>query len=80
MAATQKLTLRCVFADDTTATYSVDNINPSVGIAADAKQRIMNFNAQQGGTLASKLKSKNGANWIMIDKATVTTTDRTYIF
>lgn len=80
MAATQKLTLRCVFADDTTQTFTIDNINPNVGIASDAKQKIMAFNNAQGGTLSSKLKSKNGFNWVMIDKATVTTTERTYIF
>lgn len=80
MAATQKLVIRCVFADDTTTSFTIDNINPTAGIASDAKQKIMNFNAARGGELSSKLKSKNGFNWIGIDRATLTTTDRTYIF
>lgn len=80
MAATQKLTVRCVFADDTTATITIDNINPNAGIASDAKQKIMAFNDAKGGELSSKMKSKNGFNWIGIDKATLTTTERTYIF
>lgn len=80
MAATQKLTIRCLFADDTTATFTIDNINPNVGIANDAKEKIIAFNNAQGGTLANKLKSKNGFNWIGINRATVTTTERNYIF
>lgn len=80
MAAVQKLTLRCLFADETTATFTIDNINPEVGIAADAANRIIEFNNQQGGTLSTKMKSKNGFNWIGINRAVVTTTDRTYIF
>lgn len=80
MAAVQKLTLRCVFADETTATFTIDNIDPQNGIASDARQKIIAFNAANGGTLSSKMKSKNGFNWIGINRAVVTTTDRTYIF
>lgn len=80
MAATQKLTLRCVFSDDTTATFSIDGINPENGVVADIKQRILDFNAAKGGDLSTKLKSKNGGNWIAIDKMYTTTTNRVYIF
>jgi len=75
-----KLTLRCVFADDTTATFSIDNIDPTRGVASDIREKIKAFNQAQGGTLSTKLKSKNGMNWIGIDKAYSTVTDRTYIF
>ncbi len=75
-----KLTLRCLFADDTTATFTIDNINPTVGIASDAKEKIKAFNAAQGGELSTKLKSKNGFNWIGINRAVVTKTERNYIF
>lgn len=80
MAATMKLSVRCVFADDTTQTIAIDGINPSVGVAQDLKERIMNFNNNKGGTLATKMKSKNGFNWIGINRVTLTTTDRVYIF
>lgn len=80
MAATMKLSLRCVFADDTTQTITIDGIDPTKGVAADLKTRIMEFNAAKGGTLSSKMKSKNGFNWIGINRAVTTTTDRNYIF
>lgn len=80
MASSQRLTIRNVFADDTKITINIDNINPQVGVNPNLKTIITNFNAQSGGELASKMKSKNGANWIGIDKATVTETERDYIF
>lgn len=80
MASSQRLTIRNVFADDTKITINIDNINPQVGVNPNLKTIIANFNAQSGGELASKMKSKNGANWIGIDKATVTETERDYIF
>lgn len=80
MAATQKLTIRNVFADDTKLTITINNINPQNGINPNAKAIIKNFNANKGGELATKMKSKNGANWVGIDRAVVTTTDREYIF
>lgn len=80
MASSQRLTIRNVFADDTKITITVDNINPQVGVNPNLKQIIADFNAQSGGTLTTKMKSKNGANWIGIDKATVTETERNYIF
>lgn len=80
MAATQKLTIRCLFADNTTATFTIDGINPEAGVATDIKQQVLDFNAVAGGALATKMKSKNGFNWIAIDRLTLTTTNRQYIF
>lgn len=75
-----KLSIRLVYADDTKETVTINNINPQVGINPNMVTLIMNFNANKGGTLSSKMKSKNGANWIGIDKATTVQTRRNYIF
>jgi len=75
-----KLNIRCVYADDTKETVTINNINPSAGINSNMVTIIKQFNNQSGGTLSSKMKSKNGANWIGIDKATTVETRRTYIF
>lgn len=80
MSAVTKLSIRCVFADETTATVVIDNINPVNGVNSSIKSIIRNFNEANGGDLASKMKSKNGYNWIGIDRAITTTTDRQYIF
>lgn len=75
-----KLTIRNVFADDTKLTVTIDNINPTNGVNNNIRQIIKDFNNAQGGTLSPKMKSKNGANWIGIDRAYSTITDREYIF
>lgn len=80
MAKTGKLSIRVVFADDTKNTFNIDNINPSVGVNPNLTQIIEEFNANNGGELSSKMKSKNGANWIKIDSAYYTETEREYIF
>lgn len=80
MAAVGKLTIRAVFADETKSTFAIDNINPQSGVNPDIKFIIRNFNENAGGTLSTKLRSKNGFNWIGIDKAVYTVTDRQYIF
>lgn len=81
MAATGRLAIRCVFADDTKTTINIENINPTVGIdIATVRNQIENFNKEKGGALATKMKSKNGFNWIGIDSAVYTITDRQYIF
>lgn len=80
MAAVSKLTVRCVFADDSTTTITIDNINPEVGVNPNLRSIISNFNNAGGGTLSTKLKNKNGFNWIGINRAVLTTTDRTYYF
>lgn len=80
MAAVGKLSIRAVFADETKSTITIDNINPTSGVNPQLKAIIQNFNAQSGGELATKLKSKNGFNWTGIDRAIYTVTDRQYIF
>lgn len=80
MAAVGKLAIRAVFADDSKSTITIDNINPQTGVNPQLKSLIMNFNTERGGTLAGKMKSKNGFNWIGIDSATYTVTNRQYIF
>lgn len=83
MAATTKFTVKALFADDSTTTITIDNIKPSSvtpQLISNARQTIMNFNANSGGALSTKMKSKNGFNWIGIKAFTITTIDRTYIF
>lgn len=80
MAAVGKLALRCVFADETKQTITIDNINPTKGVNTNIRSIITNFNNAKGGTLTGKMQSKNGFNWVGIDKATYTVTDRQYIF
>lgn len=83
MAAVSKITVTNVFADDTTSKVTIDGIKPenltSAQIAA-MKAQVEQFNDQKGGTLAAKMKSKSGANWVGIKAVTITTNDRTYIF
>lgn len=80
MAAVGKLSLRCVFADESTATITIDNINPTVGVNPQLKTIIRTFNRNKGGELSTKMKNKNGFDWIGINRAVFTTTDRQYIF
>lgn len=80
MAATGKLTVRAVFADNSKSNITINDINPETGLNPDVRTIIRNFNNNDGGTLATKMKSKTGANWIGIDKATYTVTEREYIF
>lgn len=80
MPVTKKLSLKCVYADDTVETITINNLNPTEGVNPNIKNILKNFNANQGGALATKMKSKNGFNWIGIKAATITTTNRQYIF
>lgn len=83
MDANTKFTLQAVFADETTSTFTVNDIDPASvteTLINNARQTIMNFNAQKGGALSTKMKSKNGFNWIGIKSFNVITTDRQYIF
>lgn len=75
-----KLALRVVFADDSKETITINNINPTEGVNPNIKNIVMEFNNNRGGTLSTKMKSKNGFNWVGIDKVTATKTQRTYIF
>lgn len=80
MAAVTKLAVRNVFTDDTKVTITIDNLRRNNVSITNIKNKVQAFNNAEGGTLATKMKSKNGANWIGIDKVTLTTTERTYIF
>lgn len=84
MAAISKLVTTALFADETTLKITVDNIKPenitSGAQIEEIRQRCKQFNAQQGGTLSTKMKSKNGFNWIGIKAVQIVTTDKTVIF
>lgn len=83
MASVAKITVTNVFADDTTSKVTLDGIKPENLTAAQIeaiKAKITEFNDQKGGSLAPKMKSKSGANWVGIKAVTITTNDRTYIF
>lgn len=80
MAAVTKLAVRNVFADDTKVTITIDNLKKSNVNIDNIKTKVRAFNAAHGGELSTKLKSANGFNWTGIDKVTMTTTERTYIF
>ncbi len=78
-----KFTIKAVFADDSTSTINIEDIDPesvTSQLISSARQRIMQFNANGGGELSTKMKSKNGFNWIGIKSFTITTTTRNYIF
>lgn len=83
MASVSRLEVTNVFADNDTAKITIDNIKPqsldSTQIEA-IRSRVMQFNAQNGGTLATKMKSKNGFNWTGIKKVQIVTTDKTVLF
>lgn len=83
MAAVGKLEFSNVFADETTAKITIDNVNPSFITPTQLesiRSQVMAFNDNQGGTLAPKMKSKNGFDWIGIKSVAYTTTDKTVIF
>ena len=83
MAAITKIDFTNVFEDETTAKLSIDNIDPATMTPTaieNIRTTVQNFNNSQGGALATKMKSKNGFNWIGIKAVTITTTDKTVIF
>lgn len=84
MAAVAKLTVTNLFADESTLKITVDNIKPeniTSGAQIEAiRARCKQFNAEEGGTLSTKMKSKNGFNWIGIKAVEIITTDKTVIF
>lgn len=84
MAAVSKLVVTNLFADESTLKITVDNIKPenikgSTHIEA-IRASVIAFNNAQGGTLSTKMKSKNGFNWIGIKAVQIVTTDKTVIF
>lgn len=80
MAAETKMAIQMVFADDSKGTLTINNLKKSNLNIASISTKVKQFNSEQGGTLSTKMKSKNGFNWIGISKVTVTTTERNYIF
>lgn len=83
MAAVSRLEVTNVFADDSTAKVTIDNIKPeNIGNTQieTIRAQVIQFNNAQGGTLAPKMKSKNGFNWTGIKKVQVVTVDKTVIF
>lgn len=83
MASVTRLEITNVFADNDTAKITIDNIKPenidSTQIET-IRARVIAFNNANGGTLTTKMKSKNGFNWIGIKKVQIVTTDKTVLF
>jgi len=78
-----KFTIKTVFADESTGTINIEDINPesvTSQLIESARQKIIAFNNSSGGALSTKMKSKNGFNWIGIKSFTISTTTRNYIF
>lgn len=75
-----KLEFTNVFADDTNLKVNVTDINPDNLNVTNIQTQVKAFNEASGGTLADKMKSKNGFNWIGIKRVRVITTDTEYIF
>lgn len=83
MAAVSRIETTNVFADDTTAKITIDNIKPenlNQTQIENIRSQVMQFNARQGGELSSKMKSKNGFNWVAIKKVQIVTVDKEVIF
>ena len=84
MAAVSKLVVTNLFADDSTLKITIDNIRPenikSSTQIENIRARVKAFNAASGGSLTTKMKSKNGFNWIGIKAVQIVTTDKVVIF
>lgn len=84
MAAISKLVVTNLFADESTLKITVDNIKPeniTNGAQIEAiRARCKEFNRVQGGDLSTKLKSKNGFNWIGIKGVQIVTSNKNVIF
>lgn len=83
MAAVSRLEVTNVFADDSTAKITIDNIKPENMTPTQIeviRSQVMAFNNNNGGTLSTKMKSKNGFNWTGIKKVQIVTTDKTVLF
>lgn len=77
-----KVVFTLIFADNTTTKYTVNNVVESTVNQSieNIRQQVINFNNNRGGNLSTKLKSKNGFNWIGIKRVQIITANRTYIF
>lgn len=80
MASTTKLEITNEFADNTNAKVIIDNIRIENLDIADIKEQVRAFNTARGGTLATKMTSTNGLNWIGISKVRIITTNKTVLF
>lgn len=84
MAAISRLIVKNLFADESTLNITIDGIKPenitSGAQIEEIRRKCKEFNANQGGALAPKMKSKNGFNWIGIKGVQIITTDKTVIF
>lgn len=80
MASTTKLEITNEFADNTSAKITIDNIRIENLDVTDIKEKVRAFNAASGGTLATKMTSTNGLNWIGISKVRIITTNKTVLF
>lgn len=83
MAAVSRLEVTNVFADDSTAKITIDNIKPENMTSTQIeviRSQVMAFNNNTGGALSTKMKSKNGFNWIGIKKVQIVTIDKTVLF
>lgn len=78
MAVTATLSFTNQFEDDTKATVSLSNVDPT-DINVDAMISKIEA-ANTAGTLKTLLSSKYGANWRGISAMKVTYTERTYLF
>ena len=79
MATVSKLEVTNLFEDGTTAKIVIDNINPSTMTNEQIetiRSQCIAFNSNDGGDLATKMKSKNGTNWIGIKQVKLTTTEQ----
>ena len=82
MPAVSRLEVTNVFADDSTLKVTINDIKPqNINSRIEAiRTQVKNFNNASGGTLATKMKSKNGFDWIGIKRVRLITTDTNYIF
>lgn len=79
MTTVSKLEVTNLFEDGTTAKIVIDNINPSTMTTEQIetiRSQCIAFNRNDGGDLATKMKSKNGTNWIGIKQVKLTTTEQ----
>lgn len=79
VSTVSKLEVTTLFEDGTTAKIVMDRINPSTMTNEQIeiiRNSCVNFNNASGGTLATKMKSKNGTNWIGIKRVRLVTTSK----
>lgn len=75
------VTFTCVFADDTTAKVTLNNVdydNLMQNYVSTFKTRLREFN--ENPTASNTMLSKSGAAWVGISGATAKKTVRNYVF